>query len=178
MKLNKEWFYDETIQVGTNYQDISNVQAYDQQMAKFRDVKKEAKDIIEAISLGGEHSLLEIGTGTGNFAIEAAKHCNEIYAIDVSSAMIAYAKQKAQINGISNISFFQAGFLNYEHNGSPLDMIVSNLALHHLPDFWKMIALERIYNMLKLGGTFYLGDVVFSFPVEEYDNKINTWIEP
>lgn len=178
MKLNKEWFYDETIQVGTNYQDISNVQAYDQQMAKFRDVKKEAKDIIEAISLGREHSLLEIGTGTGNFAIEAAKHCNEIYAIDVSSAMIAYAKQKAQINGISNISFFQAGFLNYEHNGSPLDMIVSNLALHHLPDFWKMIALERIYNMLKLGGTFYLGDVVFSFPVEEYDNKINTWIEP
>src|SRR4030067_2275758 len=91
--------------------------------------------------------------------------------------MLAYAKQKAQKNGISKISFFQAGFLNYEHNGSPLDMIVSNLALHHLPDFWKMIALERINKMLKPGGTFYLGDVVFSFPVEEYDNKINTWID-
>ena len=177
MKLNKEWFYDETVQVGTNYQDISNVRAYDLQMAKFRDVKKEATDIIETISLGREHSLLEIGTGTGNFAIEAAKHCNEVYAIDVSSAMLAYAKQKAQKNGISKISFFQAGFLNYEHNGSPLDMIVSNLALHHLPDFWKMIALERINKMLKPGGTFYLGDVVFSFPVEEYDNKINTWID-
>jgi len=177
MKLNKEWFYDETIQVGRNYQDISNVQAYDLQMAKFRDVKKEATDIIEAISLGREHSLLEIGTGTGNFAIEAAKHCNEVYAIDVSSAMIAYAKQKAQKNGIGNISFFQAGFLNYEHNGSPLDMIVSNLALHHLPDFWKMIALKRIYKMLKNGGTLYLGDVIFSFPVKEYDTKIDTWIE-
>ena len=177
MKSNVKWFYDETIQVGTDYQDISNVKAYDLQMAKFRDVKKEATDIIETISLGREHSLLEIGTGTGNFAIEAAKHCNEVYAIDVSSAMLAYAKQKAQKNGISNISFFQAGFLNYEHNGSPLDMIVSNLALHHLPDFWKMIALERINKMLKPGGTFYLGDVVFSFPVEEYDNKINTWID-
>jgi putative AdoMet-dependent methyltransferase len=40
------------------------------------------------------------------------------------------------------------GFLNYEHNGPPLDMIVSNLALHHLPDFWKMIALKRIHEML------------------------------
>jgi 2-polyprenyl-3-methyl-5-hydroxy-6-metoxy-1,4-benzoquinol methylase len=56
--------------------------------------------------------------------------------------MIAYAKQKAQKDGISNISFLQAGFLSYEHNGSPLDIIVSNLALHHLPDFWKMIGLN------------------------------------
>lgn len=32
-------------------------------MAKFRDVTKEATDIIEAISLEREHSLLEIGTG-------------------------------------------------------------------------------------------------------------------
>lgn len=177
MKSNKKWFYDETVQVGTDYQDISNVQSYDMNMAKFRDVKKEANDIIEFICLGGKHSLLEIGTGTGNFAIEAAKHCNEVYAIDVSSAMIAYAKQKAQKMGISNISFLQAGFLSYEHNGSPLDIIVSNMALHHLPDFWKMIALKRIYKLLKNGGTFYLGDVVFSFPIEEYDYKIDNWIE-
>jgi ubiquinone/menaquinone biosynthesis C-methylase UbiE len=177
MKSNTKWFYDETVQVGTDYQDISNVQAYDIQMAKFRDTKKEATDIIEVISLGREHSLLEIGTGTGNFAIEAAKHCNYVYAIDVSPEMIAYAKQKAQKKGIGNISFFQAGFLNYEHNGYPLDMIVSNLALHHLPDFWKMIALKRIYKLLKIGGTFYLGDVIFSFPIEEYDKKIDNWID-
>ena len=177
MKSNTKWFYDETVQVGTDYQDISNVQAYDIQMAKFRDVKKEATDIIETICLGREHSLLEIGTGTGNFAIEAAKHCNNVYAIDVSSAMIAYAKQKAQKMGIGNISFFQAGFLSYEHKGHPLDVIVSNIALHHLPDFWKMIALKRIYNMLKNGGTFYLCDVIFSFPIEEYDHKIDNWID-
>jgi ubiquinone/menaquinone biosynthesis C-methylase UbiE len=155
MKSNAKWLYNEIVQVGTDYQDISNVQAYDMQMAKFRDVTKEATDIIEAISLEREHSLLEIGTGTGNFAIETAKHCNNVYAIDVSSTMIAYAKQKAQEMGISNISFIQAGFLSYEHNGYPLDRIVSNIALHHLPDFWKMIALKRIYNLLKNDGTFY-----------------------
>jgi len=177
MKSKAKWLYNETVQVGTDYQDISNVQAYDMQMAKFRDTTKEATDIIEVISLGREHSLLEIGTGTGNFAIEAANHCNNVYAIDVSSTMIAYAKQKAQKMGISNISFFQAGFLSYEHNGYPLDMIVSNIALHHLPDFWKMIALNRIYQLLKNDGTFYLGDIVFSFPNEEYDHKIDNWID-
>ncbi len=71
-----------------------------------------------------------------------------------------YAKQKAHAMGISNIAFSQAGFLSYEHNGYPLDLIVSNLALHHLPDFWKMIALKRIYQLLKNGGTFYLGEPV------------------
>ncbi|MDD5474861.1 MAG: class I SAM-dependent methyltransferase [Candidatus Methanoperedens sp.] len=177
MKSNAKWFYNETVQVGTDYQDISNVHEYDMKMAKFRDVTREATDIIEAISLRREHSLLEIGTGTGNFSIEAAKHCNKVYAIDVSSAMITYAKQKAQKMGISNVSFLQAGFLSYEHNGYPLDMIVSNFALHHLPDFWKMIALKRIYQLLKNGGTFYIGDIVFSFPIEEYDYKIDNWID-
>ena len=177
MKSNAKWFYNETVQVGTDYQDISNVHEYDMKMAKFRDVKKEATDIIEAICLGEKHSVLEIGTGTGNFAIEAAKHCNKVYAIDVSSEMITYAKQKAQKMGISNVSFLQAGFLSYEHKGYPLDMIVSNFALHHLPDFWKMIALKRIYQLLNNGGTFYLGDVVFSFPIEEYEYKIDNWID-
>jgi hypothetical protein len=40
MKSNVKWQYNETVQVGTDYQDISNVQAYDGKMAKFRDFKK------------------------------------------------------------------------------------------------------------------------------------------
>ena len=80
MKSNTKWFYNETVQVGTDYQDFSNVQAYDLQMAKFRDAKKEATDIIEAISLEREHSLLEIGTGTGNFAQEAQMHIKDEYS--------------------------------------------------------------------------------------------------
>jgi hypothetical protein len=44
MKSNAKWLYNETVKVGTDYQDISNVQAYDMQMAKFRDVTKEATD--------------------------------------------------------------------------------------------------------------------------------------
>ena len=177
MKSNAKWIYDENVQVGTDFQDISKVQEYDMKMAKFRDVKREATEIIKVICLDREHSLLEIGTGTGNFAIEAARHCKNVYAIDVSSTMIDYAKQKAQTMGISNISFSQAGFLSYEHDGYPLDAIVSDFALHHLPDFWKMIALKRIYQLLKNGGAFYLSDVIFSFPIEEYDYKIDNWID-
>ncbi len=36
----------------------------------------------------------------------------------------------------------------------------SVFALHHLPDFWKGIALKRLYRMLKPGGRLYIHDVV------------------
>jgi ubiquinone/menaquinone biosynthesis C-methylase UbiE len=81
--------------------------------------------------------------------------------------MLEYARQKAEQQGVTNIQFHHAGFLTYEHQGKPLDAVVSQLALHHLPDFWKMIALQRIFEMLESGGKFYLMDTLYSFePVD------------
>ena len=163
-------------QVGTDYTDEAQVEAYDRQMQRLRDVKEETGAIIKSINLKKNGTILEIGTGTGSFAIEAARHCKKVIAIDVSPKMLEFAKQKARMTGITNVEFNHAGFLTYDHNGEPFDAVISQLALHHLPDFWKIIALKRIYQLLKNGGTFYLADVVFSFPVEEYDYKIENWI--
>jgi hypothetical protein len=41
--------------------------------------------------------------------------------------------------------------------------------LHHLPDFWKFIALKNINSMLKSGGKFFLKDVVFSSETPDFD---------
>lgn len=177
MNFCASWQYDEMQQVGTDYTDDTQVQAYDLRMQKFRNAKKETENIIKTIKLGKNQEILEFGTGTGSFAIEAAKHCAKVFAVDISPQMLEFTRQKAKIEGIDNIEFHNAGFLTYMHRGEPLDAVVSQLALHHLPDFWKMIALKRIYQLLKNGGTFYLGDVVFSFPIEEYDYKIDNWID-
>jgi len=37
---------------------------------------------------------------------------------------------------------------------------VTTFAFHHLPDFWKGIALKKVNSMLKPGGQFYLRDVI------------------
>jgi hypothetical protein len=47
--------------------------------------------------------------------------------------------------------------------GAPLGAAVTQIALHHLPDFWKQIALIRIAGMLKDGGRLCLRDMVYSF---------------
>lgn len=176
MKSYPKWQYNELKQIGVDYTDISEVQAYDLRMKKLRNIQKETQGIIDAVGLNHDHVLLEFGTGTGELAIEVSKRCLKVFAVDVSETMLEYAKQKAQKLGIDNIEYCHAGFLTYEHYGEPLDIVVSQLALHHLPDFWKLIALKRIYSMLKKGGQLYLRDTVYSFNTDGYEEFFNTWL--
>lgn len=178
MESYPSWHYDELKQVGTDYTDISEVQSYDKRMERLRNAREEAESILNIIGPVQDKIILELGTGTGDFAIEAAKRCVKVYAVDVSRVMLEYAHQKAKREGIDNIEFHHGGFLTYEHHGEPLDAIVSQLALHHLPDFWKMIALRRTFEILKDGGRLYIKDVVFSFDIGGgYHGFLNRWIE-
>jgi ubiquinone/menaquinone biosynthesis C-methylase UbiE len=174
------WYYDEFKQIGVNYTDIEEVQAYDLRMQKLRDTENEANRIRELLTIKNTDLILEIGTGTGELALRFSAHCRKVVAIDVSKTMISFAKMKAESQKKTNIHFCNAGFLTYENYDEPFDVIVTQLALHHLPDYWKMIALKRIYGMLKEGGKFYLRDVVFPSRIQNYSsyfNKIITDLE-
>ncbi|MHB1457692.1 MAG: class I SAM-dependent methyltransferase [Armatimonadota bacterium] len=163
--------YDEFKHVGTDYGSVDEVADYDRRMQKMRDIPRESALILDALQLSPDSTILEIGTGTGEFAIAASNRCSKVYAVDVSPVMLQYAKRKADDRGAANIDFIHAGFLSYEHKAAPVDAVVSQLALHHLPDFWKMVALRRIHGMLVNGGRLYLKDVVFS--VNAIENPAN-----
>jgi hypothetical protein len=70
----------------------------------------------------------------------------------------------------------RAGFLTYEHEGEPPDAVLTRNALHHLPDFWKAIALDRIARMLGRRGVLLLSDIVYSFEPAEATEAIGGWI--
>ena len=176
MKPYPKWQYNELRQIGVDYTDVSEVEAYDLRMRKLRNTQKESEEIIKCVGLTSSQVLLEFGTGTGELAIASAKQCSKVIAVDVSPTMLEYAKQKAKHQGIGNIEYCRAGFLTYEHDGNPLDVVVSQLALHHLPDFWKLVALKKISSMLKKDGKFYLRDTVYSFDIDTYGEFFNTWI--
>jgi putative AdoMet-dependent methyltransferase len=155
------WQYDEMKQIGRDYGDLAEVEAYDVRHGKFRDVEKENERILEKLRLKPEHIVIDLGTGTGAFALQAARICKKVYAVDVSRVMLEYAKMKAERTGVKNITFRRGGFLTYPHGDPPVDAIVTNTAFHHLPDFWKGIALRRLNGMLKIDGQLYLSDIVF-----------------
>ena len=133
-----KWQYNELQQVGVDYKNYDEVARYDARMKKLRDIETEINSLIEATSPTPDSVILEIGTGTGEFTLALAAKSQKLFAIDVSPAMLEYADKKAKERKIKNIEFHHAGFLTY--NGSPeqFDIIFTQLALHHLPDFWKL----------------------------------------
>lgn len=154
------WQYDEFKQVGTDYSSKAEVEIYDSSHADFRDMEAESIKILDSLKIKGGNVLIDFGSGTGTFAIQAARRCAKVYAVDVSEAMIDCAEAKAIKAGISNIEFHHAGFLTYKHNDSPVDAVVTTFSFHHLPDFWKGIALKRVNSMLKPDGQLYIHDVI------------------
>lgn len=174
---NLNCLFDESKSVGVDYSDKNVVEEYDQKHEKFRNFDEEASRISESIGLSKESVILDMGCGTGGLATRLAVICGRVYAVDSSEAMINLVKSKIEKQNITNIDLIQAGFLTYNHAGEKLDAVIANISLHHLPDFWKQIALNRINAILKPGGKFFLCDLVFAFDPEEYEKEVNDWIK-
>ncbi|MBN1120770.1 MAG: methyltransferase domain-containing protein [Anaerolineae bacterium] len=172
-----EWYRDENLPTGVDYTDITQVEVYDRRHQRFRDYGAFANHVIEAAGIQPDHTLIDLGAGTGAFVLQAASRCRMIYAVDVSKTMLAFLRQKADLRGIDNVVYCHGGFLTYDHTTAPVDAVISSAALHHLPDFWKLVGLRRVAQMLKPGGRLYLMDVIFSFKPEELHEQVEGWID-
>lgn len=171
------WLYDEFKHCGVDYSKVKQAEMYDDRHQKFRDYKKEFKEMLEFLELQNAENktVVDLGCGTGATSLYAAALFKAVYAVDVSDVMIERAKRKIE-RDVPNLKFVNAGFLSYEHEGEPVDLVITKAAFHHLPDFWKQIALLRINRILKMGGLLYIHDVVFQFDPQAYVGKINSWI--
>jgi putative AdoMet-dependent methyltransferase len=174
MKNIPLWQYDESNHPGEDFDFEAEV--YDEKWRKLRDVQKENKELLSLLNLQPDQTMLEIGAGTGEFAIAAAEHCSKVLAVDLSQCMLKLAEKKAKSKGLKNIEYIHGGFLTYEHRGEPVDIVVSQLALHYLPDFWKQIALFQLSKIMKPTGKLLLYDSVYSFEIADYEEFFNKGI--
>jgi putative AdoMet-dependent methyltransferase len=175
MKPNTTWQWDEAAPINFDFGDRKVVAAYEERHRRFRDIDGEIKAIMDRLNLKPGQVVADFGCGTGVFARQAARRCDTVYAIDISAAMLDFVQWKAKEEGLANIVCRPGGFLTYDHEGPLFDAIHTSLALHHLPDFWKQQALDRLAGMLKPGGTFHLMDVVFA--TNNREANIGAWIE-
>jgi ubiquinone/menaquinone biosynthesis C-methylase UbiE len=134
-------------------------------------------ELLQAHGLGAQSTLVDFGAGTGELALAAAAHCKRVLAIDVSPVMVEAMRTKIAAQGVANVECIEAGFLSYEHGGEPVDVVYTRNALHHLPDFWKALALRRMSAMLRPGGLLRLRDLVFSFDLQDAPAAIERWLE-
>ncbi len=168
------WWLDEVAHAGREHFDEHHARRYD---AKMDAGAAEEVALLQAVAaLGPQSTVVELGTGTGQFAVAAAHVCRRVVAVDVSPVMLARLREKLDRADVSNVETVDAGFLTYQHTGDPADVVYSRFALHHLPDFWQAIALRRIAEMLRPDGVLRLSDVVYSFDPTDAESRIEAWI--
>lgn len=167
------WFLDELGHAGPEHLDADYVAGYDRKTGT--DPAGDLALLLD-LGLGQDDVLLDLGTGTGALPLIAAPHCRRVIAVDVSEPMLAALTARAEAAGLDNIEVVHGGFLSYEQEGEPADVVYSRHALHHLPDFWKVIAFRRIATMLKPGGVFHFRDLIFSVGPDEVDAAIEHWL--
>jgi SAM-dependent methyltransferase len=168
------WWLDERAYAGREHSDEQHARRYDAKMDA--GAPAEIRLLQDTGVLTSHSTVVDIGSGTGQFALAAAAVCARVVAVDVSPLMLARLREKLELSALSNVEVVSAGFLSYEHAGEPADVVYSRFALHHLPDFWQAIALRRTADMLRPGGVLRLSDVVYSFEPHEAEQRIEAWI--
>jgi ubiquinone/menaquinone biosynthesis C-methylase UbiE len=166
------WLPDELRYAGRENLDTAHVARYD--------TKEDASAASEVAFLEGagmtrDSLVLELGAGTGQFSVEVAPACARVIALDISEPMLEQLRANVARARLDNVEIVQAGFLSYRHRGRQADLIYSRFALHHLPDFWKAVALSRLRSMLRAGGVLRLWDVVYNFAPAEAEARIEAW---
>jgi SAM-dependent methyltransferase len=168
----RPWLLDERAHAGPEHLDPAYVAAYDRKAGY--DPAPDV-DALVAAGVGRDSVVVDLGAGTGTFALAVAPRCGRVVAVDVSPAMTGVIRDRADAAGAANVTVVEAGFLGYEHEGAPADAIFTRNALHHLPDCWKAIALDRMTAMLRPGGVLRLRDLVYDFAPGEADERIAAW---
>jgi SAM-dependent methyltransferase len=160
------WVYDETAHAGAEHLDPDYVAAYDR---KSPTDWREDVDALLALGVGATSTVVDLGAGTGSFAEAIAPAVARVVSVDVSEPMVAAMRARG-------LEAVRAGFLSYEHEGDPPAAVFTRNALHHLPDFWKAIALQRIARLLRPGGVLRLRDLVYSFEPHEAGDAVTAWL--
>src|SRR6202042_1994123 len=167
--LARDWYYNERRQIGL---DSAVAAIYD----RHDDSDLRARAALTMLGVKPGWRVADIGCVNGGLACEAALMGAEVDPIHISPAMLGLANIQARDRRVA-IRTQPAGLLSFAYQPNSYDLIVSEFTLHHLPDFWKAVALSRIYSALKPGASFFLRDIVFVSLPDGAERDVEQWAD-
>ena len=116
--------------------------------------------------------ILDVGSGTGAGALVFADLFPEaeIIGVDISPAMLRWAKKRAARQGVENVAFYHmdAGRLDYFEDNS-FDLVLEAHILHEMPTYQNERVVSEMVRLCKPGGM--LGFWDWAIPENEKDWK-------
>ncbi len=119
----------------------------------------------EAAKYANPHAtqLLDIGCGAGNYTLKMLGKVPNLHCTlnDLSMPMLQKAKERVAPQTAGTVTLIQDDMRNLDLPDNHFDIILAAATLHHLRDDsdWEFM-LAKIYGWLKLGGSFWVSDLV------------------
>ncbi|MFP3920835.1 MAG: class I SAM-dependent methyltransferase, partial [Dichotomicrobium sp.] len=138
----RHWL-DETMTYSSAYFTSADQSLADAQRAKY-------DRVLEALGDSAQGRLLEIGCGWGGFAERAGRHGAQVDGITISDAQFAYARERMDAAGLSNICRIEEK--DYRHTTGEYDGVVSIEMIEAVgEDHWPHY-FQTLYDRLRRGG--------------------------
>jgi ubiquinone/menaquinone biosynthesis C-methylase UbiE len=128
-------------------------------MVKLLGADRARKKLFDQASVQPQHRVLDVGCGTGTFAvaIKGWLPSAEVVGLDPDPRALARSRRKATRAGAS-IQFDQ-GFANaLPYSDGAFDRVFSSLMFHHLPQDAKVATMREVRRVLRPGGSLHLLD--------------------
>ncbi|MGB3640877.1 MAG: class I SAM-dependent methyltransferase, partial [Rivularia sp. (in: cyanobacteria)] len=112
-----------------------------------------ANRLVDFANLQNGQKILDIATGTGIVALNAAQKVGsegKLIGVDISAGMLNNAKQKLAETGLQNVEFIEADAETLDFCDNSFDAVLCSLAVCYLTDI--PAALRKWYRLIKKDG--------------------------
>lgn len=107
---------------------------------------------VDAGLVGGSDDVLDIGCGTGKSTRDLAHIASggTVLGVDLSSRMLAYARERCEREGLTNVGFLQADAQVHPFEAAAFDVVFSSFGAMFFND--PVAAFANIGNAIRPGG--------------------------
>lgn len=108
---------------------------------------------LTALGFSAEHTLADIGCGTGLFTLPAAeinRGKGTVYAVDIAREMLDEVERRAVAAGLANIKAVRADEYAFHLPDAVADLLIACTVLHEIDD--KVLWLKEAARVCRRGG--------------------------
>ena len=84
-------------------------------------------DNLEKLDIKKNNTVLEVGIGSGIVSLFLSKIAKTVIGVDINPHAVELSKKNAELNNVSNVSFFKSDLFENIKNELKFDLIVFNL---------------------------------------------------